>query len=65
MPRGEKPSDTSDPIAEDVHDAYAESDLPERVARDRAADAEVKAERSRQAGEGPADDEKGTGALEK
>ena len=59
----EEPGD--DPIAEDVHDAYAESDLPETVARDRSVDAERKAERSGQAGEAPGEDEKGTGALEK
>lgn len=53
----------ADPIAEDVHEAYRESDLPEKVAKDRAADAERKAERSGQAGEPPEEDEKGTGAL--
>jgi hypothetical protein len=54
-----------DPIAEDVQEAYRESDLPPSVARERAADAERMAERSGQAEEEPGEDEKGAGILEK
>lgn len=66
MSRDEKPgSIDADPIEEDVGQAYRESDLPPSVARERAADAEEKAERSGQADEAPAEDEKGAGVLEK
>lgn len=53
-----------DPIAEDVAEAYRESDLPEARARDRAERAQDNADRSGQGGEGPREEEKGVGALE-
>ena len=52
------------PIAEDVAEAYRESDLPEARARDRAERAQDNADRSGQGEEGPREEEKGIGALE-
>ena len=53
-----------DPVAEDVREAYEESDQPLARARDRAADAERHAERSGQAEDPPGAEERGTGTLE-
>jgi hypothetical protein len=52
------------PIADDVREAYRESDLPAGVASERARRAEENAERSGQAEEQPGAADRGTGALE-
>ena len=53
-----------DPIAEDVAEAYRESDLPESRARERAERAQGNPDRSGQGEEGAREEEKGIGALE-
>jgi hypothetical protein len=59
----ERKDDRGDrPIAEDVREAYEESDVPR--GRTRAREAERNAERSGQAEEPPGADDRGTGSLE-